>query len=759
MTTKAYVAVALALWMTLGAFLALPATASPNHVVAGGVLPVTAGPGNPANAATFAFYSTNQPGYAVLMGADSFVAADGTDPAFFFKDVGASWNWAAGDTAVAVVETVRGTNGWTNFNYTTSLDATLQLNPTTTDMGNGTLERFPVVTLSSGTGYVVATWTALTDAQGNVRSYHEWTSTAPGGPWTSVTNVTHAAGPRSYNNTGLVGGQHCYVLGVNYRGNTAMSNGTYETMGRSEPVCTTIIGQAPTILSTDPASNTPNVAVIVDIVVTFDQPIDAGSLVYTISPTLTNLTSWGNGGRTLTISHPTQDFNTCRQYTVNIIAARNPNGTNIVPGPVPNPWSFTTVCPNPYVFSTNPPDGRTGWPTTHSVVITFSKAMNTASVTAPFSPTVPGQTTAWNTPTNTVLTISGTLASFTWYNVTVSGTDTLGNALVVVSVPNPFTFRTNSKPIVAITAPVVANECLTGGSTLTVIWTMSDFETTTANLHAWANYSTDGGSTWNAISGAQDLTGQSSPVTVTWTTSLPSGTDVNATVQVTVLDTAPDATPVTSVGVRIDSTTPTVSTTPADNAVDVEPGSAVIITFSEAMDRTAAQAAIGFTPAVGGLAFTWSADDKTVTVTHDAFAASTDYTLTIGVGAKDACSPGLALASAKTVAFKTKSQVSPGADYTWLIILIIVIAIVLILAFVLMRRRPAAAPPAGEEAAPPAGGPAEEEMAGQAPPEAGGATPGAGKEEAGGESFIPCPNCGTMVKPTDAECFVCGAKL
>ena len=35
----------------------------------------------------------------------------------------------------------------------------------------------------------------------------------------------------------------------------------------------------------------------------------------------------------------------------------------------------------------------------------------------------------------------------------------------------------------------------------------------------------------------------------------------------------------------------------------------------------------------------------------------------------------------------------------------------------------------------------------------------AGKAEEGGEKFVPCPNCGTMVKPTDAECFVCGAKL
>src|SRR2546422_8868097 len=129
MTTKAYVSVALAVWMTWAAFLALPANAGTAHVVAGGVFGqggiVSPGTGNAANEATFAFYSTNQPTYAALAGADVFTAADGTNPALFYRDVGSAWSWSAGDIVVGVVETIRGTNGWANGNYTTSLRATV----------------------------------------------------------------------------------------------------------------------------------------------------------------------------------------------------------------------------------------------------------------------------------------------------------------------------------------------------------------------------------------------------------------------------------------------------------------------------------------------------------------------------------------------------------------------------------------------------------------------------------------------------------
>ena len=104
-----------------------------------------------------------------------------------------------------------------------------------------------------------------------------------------------------------------------------------------------------------------------------------------------------------------------------------------------------------------------------------------------------------------------------------------------------------------------------------------------------------------------------------------------------------------------------------------------------------------------------------------------------------------------------KAGVGPPEPFNWLLVLIPLIVILVIVGlFLLMRKKkPEAVPPkeaAVKEEAEEA--PAEEptETAEEPAEEA-------GKAEEGGEKFVPCPNCGTMVKPTDAECFVCGAKL
>ncbi len=437
MTTKACVAVALAVWMTWAAFLALPANALPNHVVAGGVLgPVPpgtqTGPTNPANEATFAFYSTNAPAYAVLSGADVFTAADGTNPAFYFKDVGASWNWAPGDTVVVVTETVRGTNGWANVNYTSSARGTMQANPTTTDVGDATLEQIPPLTLTAGAGSVNVQWTALTDPTPNLASYHLYSATSPGGPYTTLVTVAHAGGAQSYLNSGLTSGTHCYELAVQYHRDTGAT--TYETTGRSEFACATVIAPPPTVVSTNPTDGATNVAVNAPVVITFDEAINTVTFAYNFSPSAgVTVTAWSGGNTIVTITHPT-DFSVCTTYTVTITTAQNSDGTNIV-----NPYvfRFTTACTNPVIQSTSPVQGATSVPRTTNVIVTFSKAMNTGSVTVAIN-TAGGSastlTCTWN-PTNTIATCAATLGNHVQYFVNVSGTDTTGNALVPGAVP------------------------------------------------------------------------------------------------------------------------------------------------------------------------------------------------------------------------------------------------------------------------------------------------------------------------------------
>jgi len=851
MTTKACVAVALAVWMTWAGFLALPANAATPHVVAGGLFgpggSPAPGPANPANEATFVFYSTTVPANTLLAGADAFNVTDGTNPAFYFKDVGSPWTWSAGESITVVGETVRGVNGWANVNYTSSWIGTLNLN-NTQDLGNANLEQVPPLTLTGGPGYVNVAWTALTDATTNLASYHLYR--APGG---SLTTVPHAAGPRSYNNTGLAGGTYCYELAVQYRRDA--TGGTYETTGRSEPRCTPILAAPPRIVSTNPANGAPNVAVNVQPTVTFDQAITQGTFTYTFLPGFNfpaSTPTWV--GNTVTFNHLT-DLTVCTPYTITITNARNVDNTPLAG---PNAFTFTTVCPNPFIVSTIPVNGATSVPRSTNVVIQFSKPMNTAVVVTG----LPSVTCTWNGPTNDQCTIAETLGPYVPYFVNVSGTDTLGNALVPGPVPGccgtPFSFRSNAPPAAAFTAPGT-NLRITGGTDILIQWTMSDTETATANLRVWLNY-TYGATTLPITS----LTGATQ---YTWTTPTPPSTDKTVTILLNVVDEAKEFNNQLSNPVDLDYTAPTaILTTPTPGATNVLRNANVTITFSETMNPAATEAAISISPTAGTPTFSWWNNGMNVAVGHAVLAANTTYTLTIAVTATDTSTPGNPLASAYAPTFMTGAQQNrpnpptgvtasnpttssitlgwtapttwvdttalqesditeykvyrstsatavptfvasvatrvggvvekaytntgldagttyyywvsavaggqesdlqsaprqaqtsalPPAEFNWLLVAIpLIVIILLIVAFLLLRKKkPAGAPPKGPEAtkAPPMEEPMEEATK-AAPSEA--ETPA---EEAG-EKFIPCPNCGTMVKPTDAECFVCGAKL
>jgi len=848
MANRPYLAIALAVWMTWVAFAGLSASALPNKIVAGGVFgpgnDMTPGPANPANAAGVTFFSVSQSAHATLWGDDSFAQATGSEPAIFAKDVGATWNWADGDQVFVVVETTRGNNSWSGVNYTTAIEGTLRTGASVQDLGNGVLAALPTLSLTAGGDYVDVRWTALTVA--NVTSYHVWTAPTRAGPWSSLATVNQGPTP-AHNDTGLSTGQHCYTLGVNYRRD--LTSGVYETRGRSEVVCATITGVPPTVVNTNPASGASNVAVNSPIVVTFSEPMNTATLAWSINPTITLVPTWNAPANTVVTFTHVADFTQCTVYTMTITTARDLDGNNIAGAPYV--WSFTTFCPSPYVVSTSPVDGATAVPRSSPIVITFSEAMNTATVVLTYAPAAPPSPVETWSGGNTVLTVThGGLTAGTAYTVTVAGQDTTGNPLVAGPVPNPFDFTTNTPPTAVLSAPGV-NVCRTGGASLDITWTMSDLETPTGSLRVWLNY-TDGVTTSSITS----LQTPNSPETYSWST--PNGLDADVTILLEVRDSAWESAQDTSAPVRIDSTPPTVLlTSPAPGSSNVATDVTIVLTFAEAMDTASAQAAISFTPAVAGLTFSWSAGNDVVTVGHPALQISTPYTVNVGTGARDACTPGLTLATQYTTTFTTgtgarapnpptglvattqtatsisfswtapttyndltplpASEISgyrvhratsqtgtrtdlgvvPTTSYTdtnvqagqtyfywvktiditdvesdysapvqatagtgggpgfnWLVILIPLIVILLLVgAFLLMRkRRPAAAPPKAARA-PPVAAP-EETKPSEPMEEATAEETGAGEEK-----FIPCPNCGTMVKPTDAECFVCGAKL
>ncbi len=312
---------------------------------------------------------------------------------------------------------------------------------------------------------------------------------------------------------------------------------------------------------------------------------------------------------------------------------------------------------------------------------------------------------------------------------------------------------------------------------------------------------------------------------------------------------------------RLDYTRPTGSLTRPTGTTNVPTDTTIEITFSEAMDTASTWTAVSITPTVPGLSPVWTSGNSVLTIGHGALNANTQYTVTVTTGAKDACNPGLTMASSYQRQFTTGSGLNapqaprnvrvtsntssgatvqwdaplfwqdgtpliesdittytvyrsstascagatsagpsltkaftdsgltagttyyycvtatasghegafggpaealtsappPPESFNWLLVAIpLIVIVLLIVAFLLLRRKkPAAAPPKGGAAArtSPREEPAEEE------PEASPASARQDTGDEGREKFIPCPNCGTMVKPTDAECFVCGAKL
>ena len=872
---KKLVAIALAVWLTWASFVALTATALPDKTVAGGVLgpggnPFDASNNNPANYGTVAFYLQSNPARPVLQGADSYNRATGTEPANFARNVGTSgsgWDWVAGDTVIAVIETTRGVNGWpaTSTNYTTSIDAVMNFTDPQ-DIGNGVIEAFPTVSMTTGSDWAALSWPRVTDANNNVVSYELFTAATWAGPWTGpgatvVARVLQGANP-AYNHTGLSAGPRCWAIGVNYRPDAGAAGLVYTTVGRSEVVCTTLTGASPQITSTNPASGQSSVAVNAPIIVTFSESIQAASLLWTINPNIPLVPGWNAAFDTLTFTHGT-DFATCTDYTVTITQARDNDGNNLIPGSVPNPWTFTTICNNPYLQSTNPLNGATQVGRTANLVITFSKAMNQASVTVQAVPVLGGAvisfTNAWAGNTVTASHATAFLGG-TQYRAWVNGTDTTGNALTFPpGVSNPFDFTTNTPPTATLTAPGVG-ECHSGGFPLVITWTMDDPDGAETALHVYLNYTIQPAGPTNAI---VDQTGWTPPYSFSW--SVPATIDDAIQISLEVRDVPWDSAQDTSPDVTIDSTAPTVSSiAPAGGATNVATNANIVITFSEAMNPTATQAAFQIVPDVTGKSFQWANGDTTLTVLHTGlFTAGQPYTVSFddpADTARDACNPGIPLpsfsstftagagtkrpnaptnvrtsstASAITVSWDAPTtytpdntpipagaiinylvfrgtgptfadatqitmvsgtassyadasaaagttynywivardgtfgdsaeggpasgalQAPPGGEFPWLLVLIpLIVILVLVGLFLLMRRRkPAAAPPKPAKAPPTEEAPPAEEAA-PAP-----VTEETAPAEEGGEKYIPCPNCGTMVKPTDAECFVCGAKL
>ncbi len=258
----------------------------------------------------------------------------------------------------------------------------------------------------------------------------------------------------------------------------------------------------PTIVSTDPSNSEMLVPWTQSIVVEFSEGMNTSSLVFSINPNNVALFPvWSNGDATLTLSH-TQAFSQCTPYTVQVNATDKAN-LQLVPGPVPNPWSFLSFCDNPYIVSTSPRDVEPGVALTAPVVITFSEPMLRTSLTFSIVSDVGGKTLAWSSG-DTVLTMTHT-SPFTGcgvYTVTVGATDLEGKGLIAnpidPTVVNPFKFVTVcANPYIIQTIPV--NGATNVGQTQEVRIAFSEAMNINSFTYTITPAATEVGRSWDAM--------------------------------------------------------------------------------------------------------------------------------------------------------------------------------------------------------------------------------------------------------------------
>lgn len=210
----------------------------------------------------------------------------------------------------------------------------------------------------------------------------------------------------------------------------------------------------PTVVSVTPLDGASNVDISSAISVTFSEAMDTASAqdAFIISGNVTGTFKWNDNTMTFT---PDINLKYNTSYTCTVgTGAKDPAGNKLES---PYEWGFTTVL-SPTIVSVSPSNGATGVSVSSTISVTFTRAMNTASVEGAFSMSdnsnnpVTG-TFGWDAM-NTIMTFtpSTPLNEDTNYTCTVSkgATDEDGNPFTDAY---PWSFTTGPAPTIISVYP------------------------------------------------------------------------------------------------------------------------------------------------------------------------------------------------------------------------------------------------------------------------------------------------------------------
>ena len=351
------------------------------------------------------------------------------------------------------------------------------------------------------------------------------------------------------------------------------------------------------------------------------------------------------------------DFNTL--YTASITTGATSLGGTAMSSQ--KNWTFTTTSePDttpPAISFTDPSDSASGVSITGSISITFSEAMNGATIDGSSitlrngSNVIPGAVTYDSATHVATFTPSSVLSYLTLYTVTV-GTgvaDLAGNHLATqyswsfLTQPQPDTIA----PTVSSTSPSNGATGVSVSPSLVVTFSEAMSPDTINNSSI----------TVNGVTGLVNYNTSNNTATFTPDTPLAYDTSYTATVGTAAADLAGNhlASPYSwsfVTGPVPDTTTPVVvSTSPSDGATDVSVNAPITATFSEPMKSLTINSSTFTVNGVAGIV-SFNSANNTVTFSPSApFANNITYTATITTGVEDLA--GNALATNKTWTFTT----------------------------------------------------------------------------------------------------------
>jgi hypothetical protein len=324
-------------------------------------------------------------------------------------------------------------------------------------------------------------------------------------------------------------------------------------------------------------------------------------------------------------------------------------------------WSFTTAALPvvlPTVTAASPLNGATGVPLNQALSVTFSTAMDCATLASPattFTLTGTGGAAVAGT-----VSCNGSVATFV--PTTLLAADTLYTATISTAAKNPagsalasnyvWTFRTVPAPPVIILPTVTASSPLNGATGVALNQVLSVTFSSAMNcatLIAPATTFTVTGAGGAAVAGTVSCNGNIA--TFTPSSLLATNTLFTATITTAAKDAAGSALAgnfVWTFRTVPAPTAPTVlSVSPINNATGVGLNQAVSVTLSAAMNPATINATTFTVTGPGGVAVagavTYVVTGSVATFTPTAaLAASTEYTVTITTGATDIAGTSLA---------------------------------------------------------------------------------------------------------------------